>query len=114
MTLLCFIAKSLSLLNFGARLLWRVFSITLSSMSISAGRKVTTVITPRITPFAMTRPMSLPSVKLMKHSARKPKTVVSELPMREVKVESIAAAIASLFVSWRFFSSSNLSMRKTE
>ena len=113
-TLLCFIAKSLILLNFGARLLCLVFSMTLSSMSISEGRKVTTVITPRITPFAMTRPISLPSVKLMKHSARKPKTVVSELPIRERKVESIAAAMASFFVSWCFFSSSNLSIRKTE
>ena len=62
----------------------------------------------------MTRPISLPSVKLMKHSARKPKTVVSELPIRERKVESIAAAMASFFVSWCFFSSSNLSIRKTE
>ena len=34
--------------------------------------------------------------------------------IRERKVESIAAAMASFFVSWCFFSSSNLSIRKTE
>ena len=45
---------------------------------------------------------------------KEPKTVVSELPIRERKVESIAAAMASFFVSWCFFSSSNLSIRKTE
>ena len=51
-------------------------------------------ITPRTTPFAMTIPRSIPSVKLMKHSATKPATVVMELPTTDVIVLEIACAIA--------------------
>ena len=66
----------------------------LSSTRIKAGRVVTHPITPRITPFAMTMPRSMPRVKVMKHRAMNPAMVVMELPMTEVKVSWMAAAIA--------------------
>ena len=78
------------------------------------GRTVTTVISPRKTPFAITSPISLPSVNCMKHSAKKPKTVVSEEPKSETKVYCIALSIASALVACLGFSSSNRSIRKTE
>ena len=62
----------------------------LSNTSISDGSTVTHPITPRITPFAITIPRSMPSVNDMKQSAAKPATVVIELPMTEVKVWWIA------------------------
>ena len=80
----------------GIRERWRVACNGLSSTRISAGRTVTQPITPKITPFAMTRPRSRPSVKVMKHSAAKPATVVTELPMTEVSVSWMAHAMASL------------------
>ena len=45
---------------------------------------MTTVTTPKTTPFAITSPMSLPSERSMKQRARKPKIVVSELPERDM------------------------------
>ena len=69
-------------------------------MSISDGRTVTQPITPKITPFAMTSPRSFPSVKVIKQSAAKPATVVTELPMTDVSVSLIAVAIASLLLSY--------------
>ena len=45
----------------------------------------------------MTMPRSRPSVKVIKQSAIKPATVVTELPMTEAKVSLMASAIAS---SW--------------
>ncbi len=45
---------------------------------------MTTERTPIITPLAITIPMLKPSVSCIKHSARKPKSVVSELPEREI------------------------------
>lgn len=47
-------------------------------------------------PFAMTRPRSRPKVKVIKHSAAKPATVVVELPTTDRSVSLIAAAMASL------------------
>ena len=70
----------------GIRDLWRVFCKGLSSSRIILGRMVTHPITPSTTPFAITIPRSRPSVKLMKHSAIKPATVVMELPSTEANV----------------------------
>ena len=81
-----------------------VFSIALSQASISAGRIVTHPITPMITPLAITIPRSRPSVKLIKHNAMNPATVVTELPVTETIVWDIACAIA------RFLSPSYLSI----
>ena len=75
---------------------------------------MTTVITPSTTPFAMTRPISRPRVSRMKHSARKPKIVVSELPDRERKVFDTARAMASRWSPPFSRSSSYRSTRKTE
>ena len=70
------------------------------------GSTVTQQITPITTPFAITIPRSRPKVKVMKHSATKPATVVIELPITDEKVEAIASAIASLFsLPFTFFSS---------
>ena len=44
----------------------------------------------------MTRPRSRPKVKVIKHSAAKPATVVVELPTTDRSVSLIAAAMASL------------------
>ena len=71
-----------------------VFSIALSNTSKSDGKIVTQLITPNTTPFAITIPKSRPSVKLMKHNAMKPATVVIELPITDVNVLDIACAIA--------------------
>lgn len=64
-------------------------------MSTIDGRTNTTVSMPNKTPFAMTKPISKPSFKCMKHSARKPNTVVSELPAKAAKLLVTAAAMAS-------------------
>ena len=80
-----------------------VFSIGLSNTKIMEGRMVTHPITPKMTPFAITTPRSSPKVKLMKHNATNPATVVMELPITEVSVPEIACAIA------RFLSPSNRS-----
>ena len=74
-----------------------VLASGLSSTRIMAGSTVTQPSTPSSTPFAMTMPRSRPSVKVMKQSAIKPATVVTELPMTEAKVSLMASAIAS---SW--------------
>ena len=80
----------------GIRGLWRVDCSGLLSSSMSAGSTVTQHITPRSTPFAMTRSRSRPKVKVIKHSAAKPATVVVELPMTETRVSLIAAVITFL------------------
>ena len=64
---------------------------------------VTQAITPKITPLAITTPRSSPKVKLMKHNAINPATVVMELPTTEVMVFDIACAMA------RFLSPGNRS-----
>ena len=51
-------------------------------------------ITPKTTPLAMTRPKSRPKVNVMKHNARKPATVVTELPTTDVMVLEMAWAMA--------------------
>ena len=61
------------------------------------GRIVTQEMTPIRTPFAMTMPISSPSVKLMKQSAMNPAIVVMELPTIEEKVATMAFAMASFF-----------------
>ena len=80
--------------NSGSSALCAVLRIAPSKSRIIAGRTVTQEITPQMTPFAMTMPRSRPSVKLMKHMARKPATVVSELLTTEPTVMEIACAIA--------------------
>ena len=59
-----------------------------------AGRMVIQAITPKTTPLAMTRPKSRPKVNVMKHNARKPATVVTELPTTDVMVLEMAWAMA--------------------
>ena len=81
-----------------------VFSINLSHSNIIAGKIVTTEITPNRTPFAITIPMSFPSVKFILHSAKNPAIVVSELPSTEVNVFVIAFAIAFSLLDVLFFS----------
>ena len=82
-----------------------VFVSGLSSSKIIAGRIVTQPKTPSSTPFAITIPKSLPSVKVIKHSAMNPATVVIELPSTEVTVSFIATAIASLLSEYFCFCS---------
>ena len=89
-------------LNSGRITLWVVFSIALSNTRIRDGRIVTQAITPSTTPFAMTIPRSSPSVKLMKHSATKPATVVIELPTTDDIVSAMACAIASFLSVYSF------------
>ena len=60
-----------------------------------AGNTVTTLTTPRKTPFAMTKPISLPKVKFILHKAKKPTMVVKELPATDTSVLEIACAMAS-------------------
>ena len=67
-----------------------VFSIALSNIRIIAGNIVTQLITPRITPFAITIPKSTPNVNVMKHIATNPATVVIELPTTDTNVAAIA------------------------
>ena len=62
---------------------------------IRDGKTVMVQITPSRTPFAMTTPMSSPSVSCMVHMARKPAIVVRELPVMEENVFLIAATMAS-------------------
>ena len=111
--------KSESLLKLGTWGLCLKRWMGVSNISSIAGRTTTTLATPSTTPFDMTIPISRPSVKLMKQRARKPKTVVSELPASEMKVFDIALDIASFFpflsdLSTFLSSSSYLSMRNTE
>ena len=87
--------NSLTFVRSGIKLRWRYFSICFSKMSTMDGRTNTTVNMPKATPFAITKPISKPSLRCMKHSARKPKTVVSELPAKAAKLLVTAAAIAS-------------------
>ena len=71
-----------------------VLSMPFSKQSIKEGRRVTQHITPITTPFIITIPMFLPSAKVMSMRAANPATVVTELPVTERKVSSIAFAIA--------------------
>ena len=68
---------------------------------------MTTVqMTPSATPFAMTRPISRPSVRRMAHSARKPAMVVRLEAEMEVMVLQIALVMASSLEERSSFSSS--------
>ena len=73
--------------------LWSSFGRILWKVRMRAGRTVTEPITPKITPLAMTRPRSRPRVKVMKHKAIKPATVVAEEPMTELKVVLMACSM---------------------
>ena len=88
--------KSDALSRFGRKARWRVFSIRPSKVRIMAGRKVMQHSTPITTPLIMTMPRSLPSAKVMKISAAKPATVVTEEPMTDTKVSDMATPMASL------------------
>ena len=89
-------------LNSGSIALCVVFSIALSNTRMSDGSIVTHAITPSTTPFAMTIPRSSPRVKLMKHSATNPATVVMELPTTDDIVSAMACAIASFLSVYSF------------
>ena len=80
----------------GIRDLCFVLCKGLSRIKIIEGRTVTQPKTPKMTPFAITKPRSLPIVKDIKHSAMNPATVVIELPTTLASVAWMAAAIASL------------------
>ena len=80
-----------------------------------AGRTVTQQTTPIKTPFAITIPRSRPRAKVITHSARKPATVVTELPATDLNVLAIAWPIGrSLSSGKRFLFSSKLFSRKME
>ena len=91
-------------MNLGKISLCDVFSIALLNCNIIAGKTVTTVITPNRTPFAITIPISFPSVKFILHSAKNPAIVVSELPKTDTNVFAIAFAIASSLFEYFSFS----------
>ena len=95
----CFIMNAGIRLNSGSRTLCAVFRIAPSNIRIIAGSTVMQAITPQTTPFAMTMPRSRPSVKLMKHIARNPATVVRELLTTELTVIEIACAMAAFLSS---------------
>ena len=65
-----------------------------SKQSIIEGRRVTQQITPITTPFIITIPMFFPRAKVISIRAANPATVVTELPVTERNVSSIAFAIA--------------------
>ena len=69
------------------------------------GKMVTHPTTPNITPLAITIPRSVPSVNVIKQSAKKPAIDVIELPTTDLNVAAMAFAIASFLLS--FFSSSS-------
>ena len=71
-------------------------------------------ITPSATPFAITMPMSRPSVRRMVHRARKPAMVVRLEAVTEENVFTIALAIACSLSELRCFSSSYRCRRKME
>ena len=62
----------------------------------------------------MTKPISKPSPSFIKHRARKPNTVVKELPISAVSDTVTASAMASSREEKRCFSSAYRSMRKIE
>ena len=84
-----------SLSNFGTTGLCFSFRMNFSSARSMAGRRVTLQMTPIRTPFASTMPMSIPRRKVMKHRARNPAMVVSELLEMETSVFAMAFAMAS-------------------
>ena len=81
------------------------FSTHLSKVRINAGRMTTVQMTPSATPFAMTMPMSRPSVRRMAHRARKPAMVVSDEAEIEVMVLQMALTMASSLEERSSFSS---------
>ena len=85
--------------------MWLPFCINLSNTNIIDGNIVTTQINPIKTPFAITRPISVPIFNCIVHNAKNPAIVVKELPSTDTRVEFIAFAIASymsLLVSFSF------------
>ena len=62
-----------------------------------------TQINPHKTPFAITRPMSVPRVKSIVHNARKPANVVRDEPNTDWNVSMIASDIASVFFNFLLF-----------
>ena len=73
-----------NLLNDGINERCCVLSMSLYVRKISAGMKVNTVIRLSATPFASARPRSGPIRNCIRHSARKPMTVVSPLDRMDV------------------------------
>ena len=63
-----------------------VFSMNLSKIRSRLGNKVKTQITPKNTPFAITRPKSVPKVSCIVHNTKNPAIVVKELPVTEINV----------------------------
>ncbi len=62
--------------------------------------------TPRVTPFAMTSPISVPSVSRIVQRAKKPATVVNEEALIDTPVLTMARSIASSSVLLDSLSSS--------
>ena len=62
------------------------FSICLSKIINKLGNTTIVEITPKITPLAMTKPISRPNVNRMAHKAIKPAMVVIEEELIETKV----------------------------
>ena len=91
--------SSLVFLKLERRGLWSSFINHLLKVRIRAGRTVTEPMTPKMTPFAMTIPRSIPNVKDMKQRAIKPATVVAEEPKTELIVFLMASIMASAMVS---------------
>ena len=102
----CFTTKFEVRLSFGMNVRCVCFSMARRNVMIRDGKTVMVQITPSRTPFAMTTPMSSPSVSCMVHMARKPAIVVRELPVMEENVFLIAATMASSSVAAVSFSSS--------
>ena len=102
----CFTTKFEVRLSFGMNVRCVCFSMARRNVMIRDGKTVMVQITPSRTPFAMTTPMSSPSVSCMVHMARKPAIVVRELPVMEENVFLIAATMASSSDAAVSFSSS--------
>ena len=83
-------------LSDGINSLCVVFSMALSNVSIIAGSTVTHATTPITTPFDITIPILVPSLNVIKQSAKNPAIVVTELLDTDINVLLIACAIALL------------------
>ena len=90
----CFTTNRAVRLSFGMKVRCVCLRIAPRKVMMSAGSTVSVQMTPSRTPFAITRPMSMPSVRRMVHSARKPAIVVKELAEIEEKVFCTARTIA--------------------
>ena len=107
----------------GIKVRCRRLATALRKVRIMAGRMVTVHTTPSATPLAITRPMSVPSFRLMVHMAKKPAMVVSEDPQSTKGVaDGLHHGSSATFLAGRLalghaglqLSSSNRCSRKIE